>query len=136
MKLGEKLKLILDEMNRAKVEGLLAQHNADMEKIRKERTDIEDWIKHVTEKMVSQINAGKVPLVVLKNYDRQQWVRKAKLSNAEHQDIWNDFRQFWHSEGLDPIISEDHDGMGMESWINITVKVLPNKPRSHIGNSS
>lgn len=130
MKLGEKLKQTVEELEAARVEGLQAQHNADLERIRRERQELQQWLNGTKDSIVGQINDGKVPLVKVKNYTRQEWVRNAvKTGKAEHQDLWNDFRQYFRSEGLEPDFTEGHDGMGMESWINITVKVLPPRPR-------
>ena len=130
MKLGEKLKQTLDELERAKINGIEAQHRADMEKIRKARADTKDWLDFIRETFVNQIEAGKVPLKKIENFDRESWLKKAVQGKAENQDLWNDFRQYWRSEGLEPEINEAHDGMGMKSWINFTVKVLPERPRS------
>ncbi len=130
MKLGDKLKNTLDELERAKIEGIEAQHNADMAKIRREREEIQKFLNGTRDSIVDQINSEKVPLVKVKNYGRQDWLRKATQGKAEHQDMWKDFRQFWANEGLEPVITEAHDGMGMESWVNLTVKVLPPRPRN------
>lgn len=130
MKLGEKLKQTLDELERAKINGIEAQHRADMEEIRKARADTKDWLDSIRETFVNQIEAGKVPLKKIENFDRQSWINKAVQGKAENQDLWNDFQQYWRSEGLDPEIKEAHDGMGTKSWINFTVKVLPKRPRS------
>lgn len=129
MKLGEKLKQTLTEIERARIEGIEAQHNADMTKIRREREEIQSYLNGTRDSIVGQINSEKVPLVKVKDYNRQNWLRKAIQGNSEHQDLWNEFRQFWRGEGLEPKLVEAHDGMGMESWINITVEVLPERYR-------
>ena len=66
MKLGDKLKQTLDELERAKINELDSQHRADMEKIRKARADTKDWLDNVKENFIIKIEAGKVPLVPLK----------------------------------------------------------------------
>lgn len=129
MKLGEKLKQTLDELEQAKVKGVEAQNRADMIKIRRERQELENFLNDIRETFVYQINEGRVPLEKIENFDRESWLKKAVKGDAEHQDLWNDFRQYWRSEGLEPKVSEAHDGMGMKSWINLTVEVLPVRPR-------
>lgn len=130
MKLGEKLKQTLDDLERAKIKGIGARRQADMKKIKKERANIKNWLDSVKGTFVSQIEASKVPFTKVTTYDRKKWLNDAVEGKAEHQDLWNDFRQYWRSEGLEPEITEAHDGMGKESWLNFTVKVLPERPRS------
>jgi len=129
MKLGEKLKQTITELEQAKIAGLNAQAAADMEKVRRERADTKDWLENMKEKIVSQIEAGKVPLVKVENFDRKKWVRKAVKGKAANQDLWNDFNQYFKSEGLSITYSEGHCGMGMKDWINMTATVLPERPR-------
>lgn len=129
MKLGEKLKQTITELEQAKIAGLEEQAAADMEKIRRERADTKNWLEETKEKIVSQIESGKVPLVKVENYDRKQWFRDAMNGKAANQDLWNDFIQYFKSEGLSIDCKEDHDGAGMKGWINITATVLPERPR-------
>jgi len=133
MKLGDKLKQTLVELEQAKINELNAQHQADMEKIRKARADTKDWLDNVKENFIIDIEAGKVPLKKVENYDRKEWLKRARQGQAENQDLWNDFRQYWRSEGLEPEVTEAHDGAGIKDWINLTVKVLPDRVRGQLG---
>lgn len=133
MKLGDKLKKTLDEMEKARIKGIEAQAAADMEAIRRVRYELDNWLEHVKTELVSQIEAGRVPLKKVKNFDRRKWLLDAYKGVSTNHDLWTKFRQFWISEGLEPAIEEAHDGMGIESWINLTVKVLPARPRSPSG---
>lgn len=128
MKLGEKLKQTLDELEQANIKGLEAQASADMEAVRRDRVDVEDWLNSIRFELVDQIEHGRVPLKKVKAYTRRIWLQAAKAGHAANQDLWNEFKQFWVREGLEIVLQEAHDGMGMESWINLTVKVL--RPRS------
>jgi hypothetical protein len=130
VKLGDKLKKTLEEMEQARIKGIEAQAAADMEAIRRARQELEDWLENVRVDLVSQINRDKVPLKKVSDYSRQQWLRDANKGVAPNHDLWSKFRQFWIKEGLEPVLEEAHDGMGMESWINLTVKVLPPRPRN------
>ncbi len=128
--LGDKLKKTLEELDQARIKGIEAQAAADMEAIRRARSDLEDWLEHVRVELVSQIERGRVPLKKVKDYGRQDWLRSANKGHATNHDLWTKFRAFWVKEGLEPVLEEAHDGMGQESWINLTVKVLPARPRN------
>jgi len=130
MKLGDKLKKTVEELERARITGIEAQAAADMEAIRRARADVEDWLEHVKNDLVSQINHGRVPLKKVTDYNRQVWLREAHKGHASNLDVWSKFRQFWITEGLEPVLEEAHDGVGVDAWINLTVKVLPPRPRN------
>ena len=130
VKLGDKLKKTLEDLEQARIKGLEAQAAADMEAIRRARAEVEDWLERVRVDLVSQIETGRVPLKKVKDYSRQQWLRGANKGHAANHDLWIKFKAFWVKEGLEPVLEEAHDGVGMESWINLTVKVLPARPRS------
>lgn len=132
MKLGDKLKQTLDELEQAKIKGIEAQAAADMEALRRARADIEHWLEQTRLEFVTQINLGRVPLKKVKEYNRRAWLQEANNGQASNHDLWNKFRQFWISEGLEPVLQDAHDGVGIESWINLTVKVLPSRPRSAV----
>lgn len=129
MKLGDKLKQTLEELERARIEGLEAQAAAELAKIRKERDALAKWLEEIRLDFIDQINASKVPLKRVKNYEREAWLKKAISGKAEHQDIWNTFTKFWVSEGLDVAVLDGHDGMGTDSWLNVTLKVMPPRHR-------
>lgn len=130
MKLGDKLKKTVEELERARITGIEAQATADMEAVRRARADVEDWLEHVKNDLVSQINRGRVPLKKVTDYNRQIWLREAHKGHASNLDVWSKFRQFWITEGLEPVLEEAHDGVGVDAWINLTVKVLPPRPRN------
>lgn len=129
MTLGEKLQQTLNELEQAKINDLKAKAAADLEKVRKERKDIDDFLSNMTSLFTEQIESGKVPYKKIKEYNRQKWFRQAQVGKAAHQDMWSGFKQYWAKEGLSPQWTEDHDGMGAESWINMTLVVLPKNYR-------
>jgi hypothetical protein len=57
---------------------------------------------------------------------------KIIAGKAEHQDLWSLFSKYWHSEGLDAAVLDGHDGVGQESWINLTLRIMPARPRSSL----
>ena len=125
MKLGEKLKNTLKELQRAQLKTAIAQHKADLEKIRKERQKTMNWLYGIRDDFIDQIDAGKVPVEKINDYDKQKWLELAQKGNAASQDIWKDFTRFWKDEGLEVIINDCHDGVGLDSWKSITMKPLP-----------
>jgi hypothetical protein len=123
MNLGKKLKQTLIELEKARVEGIERQAKAAELKIRRERQEIEDRLNKIKDSFVTQIEMGEVPSEKIKNYSQQRWFMGAKANKIDHQDLWDNFAQFWRSEGLEIELVEEHDGMGMESWIRITLTV-------------
>jgi hypothetical protein len=134
MKLGEKLKQTLEELERARISSLEAQASAELEKVRRERKDLAEWLERIRLDFIDQINASRVPLNKIKNYERETWLKKAIQNKAEHQDLWNLFTRFWATEGLDVAVIDAHDGVGQESWINLTLKIMPPRPRGSASN--
>lgn len=135
MTLGEKLKATFEELEQARIEGAEAQHNADMEKVRRERADIKDKLDKIKDLFVTQIDAGKVPFKKIENYDWEKWIKDAaNTSRASHQDLWTEFKNFWAKEGLAIRINDAHDGGGLKSWINVTLVLLPARTRSSENN--
>lgn len=122
--LSEKLKKTLVEVEQARIKGIEAKANADMEVIRRSRNDLEDWLEHTRVDLVAQIERGRVPLKKVKDYNRRSWLQEAQRGVAVNFDLWSKFKQFWTNEGLEIVIEDAHDGMGMECWINLTVKVI------------
>jgi hypothetical protein len=137
MTLGEKLKATFDELEQAHIRGVEAQHHADMEKVRRERAGIKLMLDNMRDLFVSQINEGRVPLKKIEHYDRMKWIKDAaNASNASHQDLWTEFKNFWAKEGLAIRINDAHDGGGMKDWINVTLVLgLLSKRRSSNENS-
>jgi hypothetical protein len=132
MTLSEKLKATLNELEQARVNGIEAQHNADLEKIRKERSAIKDKLDKIKDLFVEQIEAGKVPLKKIENYEWKDWVKASysQSSKTPHLDLWMEFHKFWADEGLVIRITDGHDGAGMTDWINVSLVLQRGRPRS------
>lgn len=124
--LGEKLAETLDELEKAKIKGLEEQANADREKIRKERLKLTRLKDDTIASFTSSIEEGKVPLIKIKDYDRKKWVQDAVKNKASHQDIWDELSAWARQNALYIKVEDAHDGVGIESWINLTV--VPVRP--------
>lgn len=121
MTLGNKLKKTLHELEVARIKGINAQHDADLEAIRKEREEIFHFLSSIQESFINKIDTEKVPLKKIDSWDKQKWVDMADKGCAKHQDLWNNFIEFWKSEDLKVKITHAHDGVGVKSWLEMTV---------------
>lgn len=124
MKLGEKLAKTVDELEAAKIKALEEKAAADLAKIRKERQELFNFVDDFRQYLIDTITAEKVPAKKVTNYDRQRWIREAVKGTAAHQDIWNGLRNWAREQALVIIAREDHDGMGMDSWITLTADAV------------
>lgn len=128
--LGSQLHTIMKELEAAGVTGADAQSRADIDAIRKERDQLKKWLDEVYKLIVDEITSGKVPVVKVKDYSAQDWLRLAVEDKAKHQDLWSTFDKTLSQSGLQVTISEAHDGGGMEGWINLYVRPIHNGTRS------
>lgn len=118
VKLADTLRL----MEEARINGIAAQAAAERAKIEEERRELTSRLETIRAKIVSDIEIGKVPLYHINNYHEQTAWREAQAQKAKHQVIWNRFFSFFETQDLAVKLIDEHDGMGMESWINITVE--------------
>jgi hypothetical protein len=131
MTLGEKLKATVAELEQARIEGLEAQHNTDIQKVREQRNEIQQKLSDMRELFVQQIEAGKIPFEKIENDDWEKWIKSAaNYGKAPHQDLWTEFRKFWADEGLIITVSDAHDGVGVRDWINVSLLVRAPGTRS------
>jgi hypothetical protein len=125
--LGDKLKKTLDELEEARLKTLEEKANADMAKVRKEKAKKERLVSRIQNRIVSAIEAGKVPLVKIEAHDEKEWIRKAEKGQAEYQDLWSQLIRDFGEEKLRLVVSEGHDGMGMKDWLNVSVEPSAHK---------
>lgn len=119
--LSVKLRTTIKNIEEARINGLAAQAAAETAKIEREKRELQSYLDLTKSNIVDQIEMGKVPLVVIKDYTKQRMWRDAQAQKAPHQHMWNSFFGFFASEDLAVKLVDDHDGVGMESWINLTV---------------
>lgn len=126
MSLGKKLAATIETARVAKVraEDLAdAKRRAEIEKVRAARMLM---VENIRETVTGKIEAGLVPTVRIKDYDKQRWLRDCQAGKGGDMDLFEGL-QAWAAENeIGLIFSEDHDGVGMESWI--TVRVRPVEP--------
>lgn len=125
--LGDKLAETLAALEAAKIKSLEEQAAADLAKVERDRARRKSLVDVIKDEMVKQIEKGKVPLVKVSNHDQMEWVRAAEQGKAAFQELWRSLVAELGQEKLDLQVIEAHDGMGMESWLNITVVPRPHK---------
>lgn len=66
------------------------------------------------------------PRVKVKGWDAQKWVRSCinRERGVEFIDVWEALELRFANEGLEMVIFYEHDGVGIESWIEIGVKAI------------
>lgn len=119
--LGNKLKKTLDELEAANIKKIEDQVNADLEKIRKDKKEKADRFDKIKEKFVEQIEQNKVPYMKITDYKVREWIRSAQKRNAEFQDVWEDFTNYFKNEKCSVVVKEEHDGAGMTGWMVLTL---------------
>lgn len=124
MKLGEKLAKTVAELEAAKIKALDAKAAADLAKIRKERETLNHFVDEFRQYLIDTIISEKIPAWKVSSYDRQTWIREAIKGNAAHQDIWNGLRDWARGQALIVVAHEQHDGIGMDSWITLTADTV------------
>ena len=122
MKLGDQLQATITELELAGIRATSEQARADLAKVRAEREARQFTLDQLKLKIVNLIKMDKVPFVKIKDYSEQKWFKDALIGKAKNQELWNEFTEFFRNEKLEVEIKDQHDGCGMESWIDITVK--------------
>ena len=133
--LGSKLAATLDELESDKIKSVADKENADLEKIRKERAALEVLRDETINQITNSIESGKVPRIVVKSYEKRQWILDAVKGNAAHQAVWENLKSWARTNALVIRVIEEHDGGGMESWISITVDPVRPGTRDSRGHS-
>lgn len=121
LSLSDKLKATLSALEAANIKSLEEKANADIAKIERERADIAHFVEGIKNSMVQNIERGKVPLLKIEDHGRISWIQKAQKGNAPHQLYWNQMLQWFGKEKLRLEVIDAHDGVGMKSWLNVTV---------------
>lgn len=124
--LYEKLKSTIDLLEEAKQKSIEEKINADLEKLKKEKEEIEQFVSKIKNEIIEKIQDGKFPFIKITDYNKQKWIQDAMVGKAKYSSIWNDMIHFFNKERIKIIVKDEHDGMGMKSWITITVDIVKN----------
>lgn len=129
MKLGEQLAKTFAELETAKITALNERAAADLVKVRRERDTLNHFVDDFRQYLIDTITAEKVPAKKVSDYTRQEWIRQAIKRNAKHQDIWDGLSKWAREQALVIVAREEHDGVGMESWITLTANAVRGSTR-------
>ena len=124
MKLGQRLQNIIDEKNREKANAKALEEKRRLEekaRVRARRIHMVDAAINV---FVDSIESGKIPTYMVKNYDDQRWIENAVAKTADDQSVWDIFTQWAKDNGLQVVVKHYHDGVGIRSWIVLSVEPL------------
>lgn len=89
-------------------------------KLEEQRRGVRNLIFGLNSKLVEAIEHGHEPVRKISKWEHQTWLREAAKGKAPHnQIIWDDWVSELEEEELRIVLEEDHDGMGMQSWINV-----------------
>jgi hypothetical protein len=126
MKLGERLFYILQSIE---TEDQRRQREEKEEKERKAyylRQDRLRLIKDIKGDISLYINHNKIPLYKISSYENYSWVLDCyrRFLVVDNGDLWRDFLVWLDQEDLKLKINEEHDDMGIQSWIVLTVEPL------------
>lgn len=124
MDYGEKLKKIIQNAEASKIDAECAQIEKRNRAALKERMKIERLVADLNCDIMYAIERGTIPNIDVKNYALQDLVKDALTGNSKYQDVWNQFTKNLQASGLKIKITHAHDGMGMESWLIISVDPL------------
>jgi len=123
MRLGDKLKsTIAAREEAARVEAELKRRRED-EKSRRERAKILEWLRDWKTDTIHAIENGHEPVSVrIPRYVNDYSTGSIGSTKHPHHDLLLPFLSWAQEEGLDLRILSNHDGGGMESWWEISVK--------------
>lgn len=124
MNLGQSLKNTLDTLSAQNLRESEARDAEALRKIKRERQKLEKLVEKIRQHIETKIKEGAVPSKKVDDYSDQSWIRSAAKGDAKHNDIWNEFTAWLGANGLALDLREDHDGVGIKSWITVRVKPL------------
>jgi len=123
MRLGDKLKgTVAAREEAARVEAERKRREAE-EKTRRERAKILEWLRDWKNVTIHAIETGHEPKPVrIPRYVNDYSTGSIGLPKHPHHDLLLPFLDWAKDEGLDLRILPNHDGGGMESWWEISVR--------------
>lgn len=98
--LGRKLKNVLVEYKQGHVNTVETLRPSDLERVRKEKAQLEEFIQLVIHELVLQIEHERIPCYVIDTHNFQSWVLDAVEDNAKYQELWYGFIDFMFSNDL------------------------------------
>ena len=124
MNYGEKLKKTIQQSETTKLNAVNTQVEQQNRAALKERIKIERLITDLECDILYAIEIGSIPQIKVTDYSRRSLIDDSLSGKSKFQELWNQFTMRLQSVGLDLQVKYEHDGMGMESWLVISVDPL------------
>ena len=124
MNYGKILTKIINDAEKAKVKSVNASIEKQNRALLKERIKFERLIADLECDIMYDIKIGNIPQINVKDYTLQTLVKDALAGISRYQDLWTRFTENLKVYGLVLKITYEHDGMGIESWLVISVNPL------------
>ncbi len=122
--LFEKLKETHDFLADAKIKSQAEKEQAELEKLKKEKQELEKFVNSLRTEFIEKIENGKIPSIKIKNHDRIRWIKDAAVNRAKFCSVWDEMIKFFKNERLRVTIKDEHDGVGVDSWIVLEVELI------------
>lgn len=124
-KLGDKLKANIATIKFKEDEEKARKEQAARARLQEERGKINRLFQYIDDQLILDINDGKIPRIKISKYEEQDWLKKAVGGDYIHDiDLWLAFELKWRAEGIKLKLEYCHDGMGMESWVEIVAEPI------------
>ena len=125
IRFGDRLKANIAALKAKEDAARIRKEQAALEHIRLERLKITRLMELIGKQLCDDILEGKIPRVKIVAYEDQEWLKKAVDGDCvPNIDLWNEFEREWLAEGVKIKMDYCHDGMGMESWLEITAEPI------------
>jgi hypothetical protein len=129
MTLGAMFKDIARKEEEAKVEAFRKEEEAKARVRAKRRQERENLMNAIEEEIVDKIKAGEKPFYRVFMTDQcAEWINLCDFyptQPVEDRDRYDATAEWLKAEGLRLKITEAHDYLGFQHWLEITVKALP-----------
>ena len=129
MTLGQKLTATIQQAQDEENRKIQEERAKNDRKRQAERQSRERFVQDTKATIVAEIETGKQPRIKVKNYDLRQWIEALRRSKTHttiaDSDIWEALISWLADEGMELLIHDEHDGIGMSEWITLVPTPKP-----------
>lgn len=124
--LGSRLRENIQRIEREKQEAEAARLRALERRLAESRERCMSWFNRWSADIVAEINSGRIPhpVRIPKHIEGESgWKGSINEPGNDNHWLWRETMIPWaRQEGLELVVTHEHDGMGMESWRELRVK--------------
>ena len=123
MTLGEKLKQIYESQKRHE-NRLQEEKLSREEKYRaRRRQRFQDFCDYLQVDFCDDINRGRIPQKKITEWGKKFWLKEILQGESpDNQDIWDSLLDYFNSENINIVVTEENDGVGIDHWYVITAE--------------